>query len=755
MANAFHKDQGPAEGIHVIHNWDVADATARNAIVVVAADVGKVCRQQDNGVFYLLDSVGPTTWVPMVGATGTGAPTFGAVLITPTAETAYASIGAALAAAAPGELVRVGPGTYAESVTVPAGVRMRGLDGAQITGALATGTRLTLGDGAEVWGFDITSPTDATAAVLYAGNLGATIHDTTITGGGALGAGFLNTGLGVLFVDRARMASGTIDAFCKATSGKLQLNSMFIAAGTANAMLEASGGALIEAVGTWAVFPAALTDGILVHDAQISVHGGQILATNVVHITNNAASLNVEGGFEFQGSTWDVLVDAGITTATVEIAFCQLLANKISADSAQQSADSWRAAYFDGTPQDTGIRVEGELSVGTVEKPSESIFGEGDSYVRGMVVLTTDATASPVLDGGNLTDVSSNASDATAGTFSFQGPAANHTILMGSTRVQGADVVKHWGHKINVVTGAVEVTPKSFVHEIWDGAAWVAVGAMSTHSSLFYRYGNYHLIRSGSSEHTRYGVDPNTTWVKKTINGQNLYWSRIRIATTVTSAPVIQQIKLHSSRAELNGDGTATFHGQARFNNTLAASGNIFGESGGVVAFNLSVGGGTGWFQNVKNSEMNGNNDTIYWQFTLPKGIDTSFPLEIEALICPNVSDTSGAAGVILTAGAIDGEVEGVLVADPAGGIAPIARTQLATSSFDVKAPQYVATTVNSLVFDQLQKVTFSPIDVSGLYEGDMLFLSLTLTNDGVSALNIRVLTAAVNGVRWTHGEHF
>jgi len=205
----------------------------------------------------------------------------------------------------------------------------------------------------------------------------------------------------------------------------------------------------------------------------------------------------------------------------------------------------------------------------------------------------------------------------------------------------------------------------------------------------------------------------------------------------------------------MNGDGTATFHGQARFSNTLSSSGNIFGESGGVVSYNLSVGGGTGWNQNVKNSEMNGNGDTIYWQFPLPKGIDTSFPLEIEALICSNDSDTSGSAGVILTAGAIDGEVEGVPVADPAGGVTPLARTQANTSSFDVKAPQYVAQTINSIVSDQLQRVSFGPIDVTGLYEGDLLFLSLELTNDGPSNLNIRIVTAEVNGVRWTHGEHF
>ena len=64
MANARHGDQTPTDGdgLHVIHNFEPANAAALAALAVVAADIGKVARQVDTGDFYLLRSVGPSVW---------------------------------------------------------------------------------------------------------------------------------------------------------------------------------------------------------------------------------------------------------------------------------------------------------------------------------------------------------------------------------------------------------------------------------------------------------------------------------------------------------------------------------------------------------------------------------------------------------------------------------------------------------------------------------------------------------------------
>lgn len=52
---------------HILQNWDVADATARNALVVLASDIGKVARQTGDSTFWALaNNVGPV-WVELTG----------------------------------------------------------------------------------------------------------------------------------------------------------------------------------------------------------------------------------------------------------------------------------------------------------------------------------------------------------------------------------------------------------------------------------------------------------------------------------------------------------------------------------------------------------------------------------------------------------------------------------------------------------------------------------------------------------------
>ena len=57
----LHKD-ATAGDIHVIHQWEPADATARAALVVVADDVGKIAWQQDNDSFWVLVADSPMAW---------------------------------------------------------------------------------------------------------------------------------------------------------------------------------------------------------------------------------------------------------------------------------------------------------------------------------------------------------------------------------------------------------------------------------------------------------------------------------------------------------------------------------------------------------------------------------------------------------------------------------------------------------------------------------------------------------------------
>ena len=448
---------------------------------------------------------------------------------------------------------------------------------------------------------------------------------------------------------------------------------------------------------------------------------------------------------------YDVLIDD--LPVHFDAVGCAMRRSKISYPNGYQNDICF---FQDDAEGDEALVVFGELAVGRPEHGTESIFGEGDSYVRGMVVITTDNTATSTTEGSNLTDVSAIAATPSGSTFSFQGVGANNTILIGSTLQNGTDFLKHWGLKMSQTTAAVEVTPKSFVFEYWNGSTWTECNVMATESNLYYRYANEIFIRANSSEQIRYGLTNDVTgvdWTKKTIDSKNLYWTRIRIATTVTTAPVFEQFKLHSSRFEANPDGTNTYHGNSRFRQTIASGGNSFGESGGVNNWSLTVGSGgipTGWSHIMKNSELGGDGDAIYSQYSLPKGIDTSLPLYIDVVM--NSHTTGTGQGIDFIGSVKIAEVQGVQEADPTGGITPVARTLANTATVTASAGQSDAITVDDTNSGKIFKVEFGPFDISDFYEGDCIFVRIELDDDGTGASNIGIIEVGVTAVKWNHG---
>jgi hypothetical protein len=61
MANFPHSAIQHGEN-HVIHSWEVADATARTALSVQRIDIGRVCRQLSDNTFWVLRDIIPATW---------------------------------------------------------------------------------------------------------------------------------------------------------------------------------------------------------------------------------------------------------------------------------------------------------------------------------------------------------------------------------------------------------------------------------------------------------------------------------------------------------------------------------------------------------------------------------------------------------------------------------------------------------------------------------------------------------------------
>lgn len=65
---------GVESGVHVLPRWTRADAAAREAIVVTAADEGGACRQLDTGELFYLRFADPVTWSAAMGTPGPQGP---------------------------------------------------------------------------------------------------------------------------------------------------------------------------------------------------------------------------------------------------------------------------------------------------------------------------------------------------------------------------------------------------------------------------------------------------------------------------------------------------------------------------------------------------------------------------------------------------------------------------------------------------------------------------------------------------------
>ena len=193
---------------------------------------------------------------------------------------------------------------------------------------------------------------------------------------------------------------------------------------------------------------------------------------------------------------------------------------------------------------DSSFNVFGaeQMSVGFAERGTSVSVGRGSPYTTGMVVLTTDSTASSTSDGGNLTDVTDEATSKTGSTFTFQGAGANHTILVGVRRQDlNGDPLKFYGLETFVSSQAS--SGGTYVFESWNGSQWVEAMGMCSSVDKGFSYGTDYFIRPNTDEFVRVGLDEfiespiadfavsAVTWSNKTINSVDAYWLRIRIDT--------------------------------------------------------------------------------------------------------------------------------------------------------------------------------------------------------------------------------
>ncbi len=213
--------------------------------------------------------------------------------------------------------------------------------------------------------------------------------------------------------------------------------------------------------------------------------------------------------------------------------------------------------FLDQKTGDEGQKVFGELGVGRPEQGRESVFGEGDSYTRGMVVYTYNPS------GAVWTDVSVAASSGSGSTFTFPAIALNNAIYFASGLHNG-DYLKTPGIKVNTLT-AVVLGGGAIVLEYWNGAAWVERTHMSTSSGGNYKTYGEAIFERVQSDQVRFDINTDDAAKNDPMtHGTDYFWHRWRISSGVTTVPIFEQFKLHSNRTEINADGYVEYFGDAR-----------------------------------------------------------------------------------------------------------------------------------------------------------------------------------------------
>ena len=324
------------------------------------------------------------------------------------------------------------------------------------------------------------------------------------------------------------------------------------------------------------------------------------------------------------------------------------------------------------TGDDAGVNIMGQLSTGEPMNGREAVFGEGDSYpvVGAWHCDLTNFSGNTVTGCSDITTILQSDDGSTTTMF----PAAT----AGSVVMIYSDLGPFAGAKVKVDTGAT-VEPANILAEyLQTTATWESESFMSADADDLEQLGNVLASRDNTSEQWRFGFDPTNLpgqWDQETfsVNGSDYtgWFSRFRVTSTISGNPIIQQVKLHTNRFEVNANGKSEYFGDARYPKTIQivqepnqaknpANQNI------TIAPDFTI-------LRVDNEFNNGAEDGFILSGVVPDGLDTSIPVQVIIDWYPN---TNGAGDVEL-------ELEVVVANDNFvydGTATPVAATPVITT---------------------------------------------------------------------------
>ena len=291
--------------------------------------------------------------------------------------------------------------------------------------------------------------------------------------------------------------------------------------------------------------------------------------------------------------------------------------------------------YQEGIPDgdDAGIMfTEPSLKniiIGKYDNPVELCVGQGDSTTDTMSTLHTNNGVSFI----DVSDIFTSDEDSTAGLFG--GTAVDQTLYIGG-------LFQFSGVKAKIVTAGTDIH-NNIIAEYYTASGWVETTFMAVNSSFNpfsmdnQRADNIATI-SGISEQWYFNFDPyeiNDNWVTNSINGETKFWARIRVVNAITTDPVLEQIKLHTNRVEIENTGIFRY-GVARTSRILnnGLSNTIKNTKQNPPNLNVpytpTITAGY-----LDNQFTNGADDGFLFVQNVESGIDTSIPYALKVAYYP------------------------------------------------------------------------------------------------------------------------
>jgi len=297
---------------------------------------------------------------------------------------------------------------------------------------------------------------------------------------------------------------------------------------------------------------------------------------------------------------------------------------------------------FTETGDDKGASLTGgQFSVGTRTEGHESVFGQGDSYPVELAYhySTDNETGTTITSATDITTILQ--SDSGSSVDIFQSNIAGEVFLIGADQPFFGAKIKYDG------LGVIE--PENIQLQFLNNLDnWVNTTYMITNSSSPYQKEGWNLS-THLSEQMRFKdsiLVPNLEWIARTlnINGVNVtkYWGRMVLLSPVTSLPSVQQVKQHTSRTEINSDGTVEFYGLSRGIRDVNAEDIANNNSDpSDLSVDYFTGGLDGASAKYTDNIFTGTG--LYSRMLIAKAeddIDTSTPLVVSVVYYVNGTDT-------------------------------------------------------------------------------------------------------------------